>query len=61
MFRDHYPANEDTRPMMRKAYIDTRALYTKLYGEVDATVWPEVDITCGDSYSAAPATEDVPT
>jgi hypothetical protein len=55
--RDHYPANDATRPMMREAYIGTRELYEKLYGTADPEVWPQVDVTCGDSYSGLPAPE----
>jgi len=49
--REHYPADDRTRPAMREAYIETRALYESLYGSADLKMWPEVEITCGDSYS----------
>lgn len=49
--REHYPADDRTRPAMREAYIKTRALYENLYGSADREMWPEVEITCGDSYS----------
>ncbi|WP_044640787.1 hypothetical protein [Risungbinella massiliensis] len=50
-FRDHYPANNDTRSAMRDAYGETRDLYLKVFGHVDVQYWPEQDDTCGDSYS----------
>jgi hypothetical protein len=32
-YRHHYPANDDTRPVMLDAYIETRRLYVKVFGE----------------------------
>lgn len=53
-YRDHYPANDQTRPAMKDAYVDTRELYVKIFGEPDEKIWPlnlNKQNTCGDSYS----------
>lgn len=50
-YRNHFPANDCTRPEMRNAYVRTRALYEKVFGQVDEKLWPKADDTCGDSYS----------
>jgi hypothetical protein len=50
-YRDHFPATDQTRPSMRMAYIDTKALYEKTYGSPDPEIWTAVEDTCGDSYS----------
>lgn len=58
-FRNHYPANDQTRPGMLQSYIDTLELYKEVFGEPTVynpsngspiTIWNKSD-TCGDSYS----------
>ncbi len=48
---DHIPANSKTRSISREAYKKARELYIKVFGNIDNSIWPEVPMTCGDSYS----------
>jgi hypothetical protein len=58
-YRDHYPANDKTRPQMRDAYEDTRALYVQVFNEPEEALWPKnMSSTCGDSYSGFIPHED---
>jgi len=59
-YRHHYPANDDTRPGMLRAYIETLELYRKVFGEppvysrpgaVSVAIWTNGSMTSGDSYS----------
>lgn len=52
-FVDHVPAKPKTRPIMFKAYEETRELYEKIFGPPDPMWWPKGGgrATCGDSYS----------
>lgn len=59
-FRHHYPANDDTRPGMLNAYIETLKLYKEVFGEPrlyegvgfsPIEVWTAESKTSGDSYS----------
>jgi hypothetical protein len=59
-YRHHYPANDETRPGMLQAYINTRRLYVQVFGEpkdyvrsgaMPVKVWTDAGTTSGDSYS----------
>lgn len=50
-YRDHYPANDETRSIMRDAYEQTRIAYESVFGKADVGFWPDAPRTCGDSHS----------
>lgn len=67
-YRHHYPSNDETRPGMLQAYINTRKLYVDVFGEpeeytrpgaISVQVWPGGGTTSGDSYSGIMEPETV--